>query len=426
MLKGAFFYSSSDIQKALSDPGASGPGGIYNQIRASMGSSSSGGGGGGSSSPAPAPSGGGTSAGGGGQAQYNTVNGLQTLASMAQQLTGVGYNGATDPQSILDAYSRTTGGAVSPSGTSASGGGSGGGGVAPAQGSNQQLLAGLDSQLNTLMQALSSTNAQDFQEKVREFNQTQSNWLQQFNAQFGGVLPDGGQTLAAKQQQFDQAIQAAGLTGVYNGQPTLAGQAQQAALTGMFNGQPTPAYQQEQAQLSGMFNGQPTEAAREFNVNTQSDLAKLASSLSGPADYFKYLTALNGGRSILNNLTTGQAQPAGGAPVGATQPQTLDNIMSRLGIGQQGAAPNTNTGSGVALPFGQGQLPYMNQIQPTAYNSMSPSAQQFIQGAYAAAGYDPADLQRSILAGTPASASGTGAENGATNFGNTNSQSLFG
>lgn len=252
-------------------------------------------------------------------------------------------------------------------------------------------LSSLDDQLNALLRAMSATNEQDFQEAIREFNIKQQNAVNEFNAQYGGTLP--------------------------NGQPTLQAIAQQ-------------------AQLTGMYNGQPTEAARQFNINTQADLAKLAAGLSGPADYFKYLNALNAGRSILGNLSSGQAMPAGGAPQGAIQPQTLGNILSNLGIGgtsSQGGTGgtvgtgqvNTNTGSGLALPYGMGQLPYANQIQPTAYNSLSPSGQQFVQGAYAAAGYDPADLQRSILASTPA-ATGAGGSSGATQFASPNSQSLFG
>lgn len=313
------------------------------------------------------------------------------------------------------------------------------------------------------MRALSATNEQDFQEKVREFNIGQQNWLQQFNAQYGGLLPNGQQTLQAQQQAFNQAIARANVTGIYGGSQALAstytpGQVIRNSDTGAFgvigqNGSVItsgPGFDQAVAAaaqkpggilsvsnadfISGA-NAMPTEQAREFNVNTQKDLAQLASSLQGPADYFRYLNATNAGRSIIGNLYTGNAQPAGGAPVGQTAPQTLNNILGNLGLGPQaaggggsggssGGAINTNTGSGVALPYGLGQLPYMNQIQPTAYNSMSNSAKQFIGGAYAAAGYDPSDIQRSILSETPAT--GAAPSSSTANYASPNSQSLFG
>lgn len=231
------------------------------------------------------------------------------------------------------------------------------------------------------------------------------------------------QTLAGQLQQ-------ANLSGQYNGQPTEAARQFNATTSGLLNGQPTAAYQQELANITGQFNGQPTEAARQFNVNTESDLAKLASSLTGPADYFKYLNALNGGQSIISNLTTGKAMPAGGAPVGATQPQSLQNILSGLGLGGGGGTSlpsgSTTSNGQVSLPFGQGALPQMNQIQPTAWNSMSPSAQQFIGGAYAAAGYDPSDIARSIASETPATGAAPSSGSSSTNFAGTGSQSLFG
>lgn len=564
---------------------------------------------------------------------YQTVNGPKTLAQMASELAAAGWPGPAGgvpagAGAIANAYQQTTGGPVT---ESTSGQPSTDGGLTQAQEAWQAAQLA-DQQQQRALAATTAANKQTFDQNVSEFNQTHALALQQFG-------------LSQQGQQFQQGISAAQLTGQYNGQPTLAAQ-------------------QLMAQLTGQYNGQPTEAAREFNINTQSDLAKTAAGLSGPADYFKYLTALNGGRSIINNLTNGQAMPAGGAPVGATQPQSLNNILQQLGLGgtpvtpsgapatppvgttnapngasssstgtsapntdmsrfmsgsvapnatssaipngqtgqssngqlmpgttsefsgaqqafnnaagqggvqtagqrgtnitgydpttgqltfnynfltnkpravfglydnttgqfvadpsnaQQGATsagpvqagnwmsypyysgsngtgtfsgltganaidpthsyairialpmegggtgssmempvsgqqimalqrqqaapqssstpaasamtagtastqqPNTNTGSGVALPYGMGQLPYMNQIQPTAYNSLSPSGQQFIQGAYAAAGYDPADLQRSILSGTPAT--GQAPSSGSSSYANTSSQSLFG
>src|SRR5947208_1342665 len=50
---------------------------------------------------------------GGAQGNWSTVNGQRTVPQMAAELAAVGYNGPTDPGSILSAYGRTTGGPVS-------------------------------------------------------------------------------------------------------------------------------------------------------------------------------------------------------------------------------------------------------------------------------------------------------------------------
>jgi hypothetical protein len=153
---------------------------------------------------------------------------------MAQQLKAVGWDGnAADPSAVIDAYQRTTGGSVSPSGTSFSGGGAGGaatGGSGAAGGSGA-----LGQQIQGLLGALASGNAAAAAEAARQFDKTfgldQAKFteaIRQYNQNFGlseaaltGTY-NGQPTLAAQQQQFQQALDAAGVTGMYNGQPTLA------------------------------------------------------------------------------------------------------------------------------------------------------------------------------------------------------------
>jgi hypothetical protein len=93
-------YVNGKWHEELADPGGGGEQG--NTIPVSSGGGG-GGGGGGSAAPASAPSG-----------YYQTVNGLQTLGSMEQQLHAAGWQGGED---VVSAYARTTGGAVSPTGT---------------------------------------------------------------------------------------------------------------------------------------------------------------------------------------------------------------------------------------------------------------------------------------------------------------------
>ncbi|MBV9543409.1 MAG: hypothetical protein JOY61_03420 [Chloroflexi bacterium] len=52
--------------------------------------------------------------------QYNTKNGLQTIASMTDQLHKIGYSGPTDTNTVIAAFAQATGGSVTPSGTSTS------------------------------------------------------------------------------------------------------------------------------------------------------------------------------------------------------------------------------------------------------------------------------------------------------------------
>lgn len=278
-----------------------------------------------------------------------------------------------------------------------------------------------------------------------------------------GQQGQGNETLAAQQQFYNQALQQAGLTGYIQnpgtpGSPnsTSSGQETMQAQQQMFNeantlgteyGQyysPLMPGQTGQAGVNTPQVGQITEQGREFNVNTASDLAKLASSLTGPANYYQYLQALNGGNSIINNLYQGGGQ-AGGGQVGSTGgTQSLDNILGQFGLssGQLTggvlptgtyAAPNMggNNGTSTGSQASSLGLPPPNQIQPTAYNNLSPSGQQFVQGAYQAAGYNPADLswfqqQQAVSAGpnTPGVAGG-GTSGSTSHFANPASQSIF-
>jgi hypothetical protein len=371
----------------------------------------------------------------------------------------------------------------------------------------QQGAALADQQAQAAQAATAAANQQDFAQAVSEFNQNHALALQQFG-------------LTQQAQQFTQAVSTAGLTGQYNGQQTQAAQQQAfnqatttAGLTGQIAGsgdlasaaakwqaansaagnpnthteqfasqpasvqaqygytapQQTLAGQAQQAALSGLqANGTPTEATQQFNTSTASDMAKLASSLSGPADYFKYLTSLNNGNSILGALNTGSSpMPAFGA-TGQQTPQSLQNIFSSLGMGGSAAgatpaagqpaaaggpvaaggtpgatgampaaagststtpgtggttAAGTSTSTGVTIPGFEsfGSLPQPHQINPVNWDSLGPVGQQFMQGAYAAAGYDPNSIAGMVNATRPAGqyANASGGQSSAGSNGNT-------
>lgn len=498
--------------------------------------------------------------------------------------------------------------------------------------SNQQAQAAqaaqiADQQVQAAAAATAAANAQDFAEKVNEFNQTHALALQQFGlsqtqaasgeanqvaSTFGFASPGNGSpgsatssiqagtpTLANLQQQFNQLVQAAGLTGQFQGQQTQQAQQQAfqqalalAQLTGQYNAPTAPSapgaaagagaqaamptaadfaklpqtvqdqynqynngngaakwvqdataavqaatqsaqqsapaagpvatdttggggaaatggtqtlagqlqafneqlqqaqlamqQQAQQASLSGLqANGTPTESTQQFNTTTASDMAKLASTLTGPADYFQYLTSLNNGNSIISGLNGSQApQPAFSTPAGPTQPQSLQNILGSLaqggsisgitpagspqapmpdksgattaspmmvgannamsptgtGMGGSGNGSDTATSGGALSPAGStggttsgtgisipgfesfGSLPHPQQINPVNWDSLGSTGQQFMLGAYSAAGYDPNSVQSMINATRPAgqyASAGSGAaspSSGTTQF----------
>ena len=191
-----------------------------------------------------------------------------------------------------------------------SGGGSTGVGGSTAA---QQAASTLDQQLSKLLQALSATNEQDFQEKIREFNTTHDLAVQQFQQ---GVS-EFNQNLAEKQREFGADF---------------------------------------------------GEKQREFNVGVQENMADLAGKLTGPRDYFQFLNATNAGRNIVQSLTNGQPRPSFGA-TGPTQPMTVADILNQLGVNggaTQGGAFGTGApGAPAGAAPGQAAQAFMGAAAPS-------------------------------------------------------------
>ncbi len=237
-----------------------------------------------------------------------------------------------------------------------------------------------------LLQALGAGNKAAADELIREFNQTFGLNQQQFQASVQQYNKTFGLT-----QQVDQAniaAQAAGLTGFFNGQQTLAGQAQaqSAAL--------------QQAQLSGQYNGAPTEAAREFNtaqaeqqrqfnLNTGLQGLQLASTLQ--ANPFRQAQALyglgQGGYSPLMGAAagTGPAVTAFQAPtLSAADTATLPWLASQTGGNSYTADQSTQW---------MNALPGPQAVNWTAVNQAGPGATNLVQQGLAQKwGLDPATI----------------------------------
>jgi hypothetical protein len=198
----------------------------------------------------------------------------------------------------------------------------------------------------------------------------------------------------AAQQTLASQLQNAQLTGLYQGSPTAAYQAQGqqeaqawAQLYGYTpqldaNGQPimpgaggaggtgtganpqTLASQLQAAQLSGMYNGAPTETAREFNAQNALAQGQLgqqylatAAQLQGPQNTFQLSNYMRGAQgnpnvpvylqNLANNTGTAAFQASGST---APTPNSIGGLQSQMGganqnyyTGQQGAG-GTNPG----------------------------------------------------------------------------------
>jgi hypothetical protein len=170
---------------------------------------------------------------------YNTINGQQTQATMAQQLQNAGWGGNTnDAGAVASAYASTTGGAVTPmaavnsgGGGGTSGGGGGGGGAAPPT-TDLSGLANFAAQTSGVTQAQLAQQKQEFDAQLA-FAQQQMQQLgipqlqiNQYLAQMQQQQFQSQLLLAQQAQQYSQAATTAGLTGYFTPPPGVPGVSQ--------------------------------------------------------------------------------------------------------------------------------------------------------------------------------------------------------
>lgn len=190
-------YVNGKWHEELADPNPSGGSNLT-----SVSQSPTYGGGGGGTQTAAAPS---------ATSVYTTVNGPKTLQQMDSELRAAGWGGGED---VATAYARTTGGQV---------------GAATA-GATTDSAAALGAAIDKMYAAIAAGNKAQFDESVREYNQS-----------FG--------------------LTEAGVTGTYQGHPTLAAQqqgyAQQTGLISLAAGLQTNPFRQAQVigQLGGLLRG---------------------------------------------------------------------------------------------------------------------------------------------------------------------------
>ena len=293
---------------------------------------------------------------GAGQGQWSTINGPRTVPQMAAELAAVGYNGATDPGSVLMAYQRTTGGSIGP--TSAAPGVSAAGVTAP-------LAAGGLGSSDALARAfgLAGTMTQaELDERKRQFDQnltwTKQMWEQQGLPQL--VIQQKASQLAQDefnfQQQMSQRQQAlAEVTGIGG----LGLQQQQTAL----------------------------------------DALKTAASLGGPENFIQAANYARGVQqtqvpAFMQNLVSGVGAPAATGGIGLSAPQTFGGIAARLGGGGTTTAPTT---SDLAQTLAMGRQLFTTGgagLAPQALEGLSDTEQKMLGSVGSAVGADvPAFLK---------------------------------
>src|SRR5262245_23280077 len=323
---------------------------------------------GGSSAPSSTSGGNNPSpASGGGQQTYNTINGPKTLHDMQSELGQAGYNGPTDPQSIINTYAHTAGGTVT---------------LAPP--GNDVTYTNTDQAQRDI------TNAQNAA----------------YQAYLSSKLNLETDDLAFKkaQQAFSESLSTAQMTGLFNGQPTLPAMTSYANQFGQW-GVPQPGQQTLAAQ--GQYFNQGL-ALQTQNQKVVQDYLTLLSNLRGPQDYGQYLRVMASTPQGLQSLVGAAAGNMGRAPAfgvtGApTTPATLGGFMGQAASG--GTAPGgtsyadyQNAVSGLVAP---------SQIAPQAWNSMTNSQKQILLGMYEAAGWNVTDALQQYQASLPKFGSST-------------------
>jgi hypothetical protein len=230
------------------------------------------------------------------------------------------------------------------------GAGAAGGGTGP-MGAGTQAFNYQASYLDYLTAMMNNVSIPQLQNQNQQFhdelafNQAKQKWLEQYQQQ----------TFGESQRQFDllQGIRQAQTTGMYNGQKTLAAQAQE--------------------------------------QQTAMDYLKLGATLRGPADIFQYLKTLQGTpggiRDIVNSAagayrmpTTGGNGVTVGGGVNTGGAANLNSLLDQMNNPNYGAEANNLN------------LPLPNQINAQNLLRMSPSQRQTLLAAYESAGYRPEDV----------------------------------
>jgi hypothetical protein len=200
---------------------------------------------------------------------------------------------------------------------------------------------------DAVMQALAQQN---------EFNQgIQQGGLNNQTQQIGnthqyqmGLLAQAQAQLAQAAQQFEQTygLQVGSLTGMFQGQPTLAALGQQGQMTGYYQGAPTLQNLAQQAQYTGMYGQTPTLQA----INQGQQFGLQQGALTG---------TYQGGLTLPAWQAQQQAAQNQGAMLGHFN--GMPTLQAQLGLGSLGIAQAGVTGQYNGTPTQQAQQQAYNQ-----------------------------------------------------------------
>jgi hypothetical protein len=202
-------------------------------------------------------------------------------------------------------------------------------------------------------------------------------------------------------QAFQNTISQAGVTGIFQGQPTLAA----AQLFGTYAlptaGQQTLAAQQQQFSQAIAAQQEARQQAA-LQQQTAQNYLDLLSRLRGPADIFQYQKVLGATPQGLQDLVraaAGQYIPGGGATTGV-QPTAvnLQNFVAGATSGQGGMTAADQAALQSLVP--------PNQLAPQTWRNLAPSQQQILLAAWENQGYRPEDARALFEQSLPRYATG--------------------
>lgn len=173
----------------------------------------------------------------------------------------------------------------------------------------------------------------------------------------------GQETTAEKQRKIANLMAEAGITGMYNGEETAAERAakfqravSEAGLTGTYEGQQTIDWLAQQAGITGYFQGKDTLQRQQMQNENSLALLNLQSSLRGPRNAFQYANAIASTPQGLQGelqAMLGRAQVPGAA--GYSQPYQPASLQGLAGDMLGGYLPS---------PYGS-QNPMQGQVAPS-------------------------------------------------------------
>jgi hypothetical protein len=206
----------------------------------------------------------------------------------------------------------------------------------------------------------------------------------------------------------------------------------QAQMQTIYNAGGVP--QQQPGSGAGAGQGIMTVQYQQQQQQAAQAYLNLLSQLQGPADYGKYLNVLGStpqGLQSLVGAAAGQYLPGGGTTGVQPQGQNLTNLVNSATSGYSqagGGVAGSTQGTGPAATTGAASgsngtsyqdymaaaraMPSPNQIAPQAYNGMTDSQKQMMQGMYGQLGYNPNDVQSLFNSSLPKYSAGTGQSTG--------------